>query len=180
MEEHFLAQTEDFLKGPSKEQVTFHNQWAAMALDNFHLNSKTGYQFSIDGTEKQIILKWDSDFPKAAMKEKVDMANHGGVAIAWFLMAVLLEFKYVEQSEIGEGVDYLFMKTEPDEDDLNFLDNHHHVEVSGIMEEKGTNTLAKRIKEKHLQIDKGIRGDLKSSVIVTLFEEPKTIKELHN
>ena len=60
------------------------------------------------------------------------MANHGGVAIAMFVMSVLLGYSYVEQTEIGDGVDYNFMKHEPDENELNFLSSGHYVEVSGI------------------------------------------------
>ena len=113
------------------------------------------------------------------MKENKDLANHGGVAMAWFVMAILLDYKYVEQSEIGEGVDYRFMKSVPNDDDLNFLDDYHYVEVSGILEESSTNTLNGRLKTKHTQITKGSRRLEPSSVIVTLFSVPKTVKEIH-
>lgn len=113
------------------------------------------------------------------MKEDKDIANHGGVAMAWFVMSVLLNYCYVEQTEIGDGVDYRFMKSEPAEDELNFLDDYHYVEVSGILQESKTNTLIGRIKNKHEQIKKGGKRNEESSVIVTLFSEPKTVKESH-
>jgi hypothetical protein len=180
MEDHDLIQTRKKLKGPTPEQIIFHNQWAAVAFDRFHTNSQAVLNLSIDGSEQQINLKWDSNFQKAAMREEKHMADHGGVALAWFIMSVILDFGYVQQSEIGEGVDYRFRKLEPDDDDLNFLDDYHHVEISGILEEKGTNTLNRRIKEKHSQIQRGTRSHLPSSVLVTLFEQPRTVKEIHN
>ena len=179
MKELSLNLTLDKLKGPTKEQLIFHNQWASIGLDKFHKGSKAVMEFVIDGITRKTELSWDSNFPKAAMREEVDIAHHGGVAMAWFVMSVLLDYRYVQQSEIGDGVDYLFQKTEPDDDDLNFLSEHHYVEISGILRETRTNTLNGRIKSKHGQICKGCMKDKPSSVIITLFNAPKTIKEIH-
>ena len=174
-----LNQTLEKLTGPTKEQIIVNNQWAAVAFDKFHKGSKAIFKFSADSVLQEAIVEWDSSFSKSAMKEKIDMANHGGVAMAMFVMSVLLDYAYLEQSEIGDGVDYRFMKSEPDEDDLNFLNNYHYAEVSGILEELGSNTLKKRIKDKHEQIKSGGKKDEPSSVIVTLFSEPITVKEIH-
>lgn len=111
------------LSGPTIAQIEFCNQWAATALDIYHKNSEADIAFEIDGNLVKIKLQWNSNFSKAAMKEKKDMAHHGGVALAWFAMSVLLGYGYVEQSEIGDGVDYRFMKEEPNDDELNFIDN---------------------------------------------------------
>ena len=113
------------------------------------------------------------------MKVDKDIANHGGVALAWFVMSVLKDFRYVEQTEIGDGVDYRFKKEEPSDDDFNFLNDFHYVEVSGILQESRTNTLKGRIIDKHDQINRGSKRDKLSSVIVTLFSQPKTVKEIH-
>lgn len=178
--EHFhLDLTKIKLKGPTQEQIITCNQWAATAFDKFHSDSNAEIEFNIDGTIVQAILEWDSNFSKSAMKEKIDMANHGGVAMAWFIMSVMKEFTYVEQSEIGDGVDYRFKFVEPNDDDLNFLDDYHYVEISGILEESKTNTLKGRIKSKHEQIGRGGKSDKESSVIVTLFKAPTSVKEVH-
>ncbi|MET2983994.1 hypothetical protein [Aureibaculum conchae] len=179
MKEHNLEETVQKLRGPSKEQIIVGNQWAAVALDKFHINSRARIKIVNKKVEEEIILTWNSDFPSAAMKENVDMANHGGVAIAFFLMSTLSDYKYVEQSEIGDGVDYRFKINEPKDDDLNFLDDFHYVEVSGILQESPTNTLKRRVKNKHDQIKKGRKRDKSSSVIVTLFSEPQTVREIH-
>jgi hypothetical protein len=179
MKKYDLNQTCDSLRGPTKEHILVQNQWAAIALNEFHQNSRVEFEFDIDGTIEKSLLSWDSNFSTTTMNENVDKANHGGVAIAFFVMAVLLDYKYVEQSEIGEGVDYLFKKNEPNDDDLNFLNDSHFVEVSGILKETQTNTLVGRIKKKHDQINNGTRREESSSVIVTLFSSPKTVKELH-
>ncbi len=167
------------LAGPTSAQIDTCNQWAATALDKFHIDSTADFLFEIDGIPTKSKLVWDSNFSKVAMKEEIDMANHGGVALAWFVMSVLQDFVYVEQSEIGDGVDYRFMKSEPAEDDLNFIGDFHHVEISGILQESKTNTLKGRIRVKHYQIKKGSKRSETSSVIVTLFSEPRTIKEIH-
>ena len=179
MEQYHLDTTKAKLKGPTQEQIVSCNQWAATAFDKYHNDSKTEISLDIDGTLTKSIFEWDSKFSKAAMKEDKDMANHGGVAMAWFVMSVLLDYGYVEQSEIGDGVDYRFKKEEPDDDDLNFLDDYHYVEISGILQESKTNTLKGRIKDKHEQIKRGGKSGKPSSVIVTLFNSPATVKEIH-
>lgn len=179
MHEYNLNQTSILLTGPPREHIIVHNYWAATALDRYHKSSKAEIEFVLHGKSKRVILTWNSNFSKATMKEDKDMANHGAVAMAWFVMSVLLDYRYVEQSEIGDGVDYLFLKTEPNDDELNFLKNYHFVEVSGILEESKTNTLTGRIKDKHQQISKGGKRNEPSSVIVTLFSIPTTVKEIH-
>lgn len=116
---------------------------------------------------------------KSGHERKKDIANNGGVALAWFVMSVLKDYHYLEQTEIGDGVDHRFRTEEPDEDDLNFLDDFHYVEISGLLEESKGNTLKRRINIKHKQIDEGGMRDKSSSVIVTLFSQPKTVKETH-
>lgn len=179
MREFHLNETLTKLSGPSQDLIKVNNQWAAVALNIFHSDSKAKIMFAIDGNSEEMLLNWDSGFSTAGMRERIDMANHGGVGMAMFVMSVLLGYSYAEQSERGDGVDYRFTKTEPKDDDLNFLNNYHYVEVSGILEESLSNTLKARIKNKHGQIDKGGKRLESSSVIVTLFSEPKTVKEIH-
>ncbi|MBL0200974.1 MAG: hypothetical protein IPP81_12835 [Chitinophagaceae bacterium] len=174
-----LSQTIDKLSGPTKEHIIIHNNWAATGFDRYHKNSTAEIEFIIEGVLNKATLTWDSNFSKAVMKEDKDIANHGGVALAWFVMSVLLDYGYVEQSEIGDGVDYRFMKSDPGEDDLNFLNDFHYVEISGILQESKTNTLKGRIKNKHEQIRKGGKSNESSSIIVTLFSTPTTVKEIH-
>lgn len=128
----------------------------------------------IDDLER--IIKWPTSF----------IHRYSGIPItperlekASFVMSVLLNYVYVEQTEIGDGVDYRFKQAEPDDDDLNFLDDYHYVEISGILQESKTNTLKGRIKDKHDQIKRGGKRDKSSSVVVTLFNSPVTVKEIH-
>jgi hypothetical protein len=179
MDEFNLNQTIDQLSGPPKAQIITQNYWAAAAFDKYHNNSKVEIEFLLHGESKKAIICWDSNFSKSAMKEDKDIANQGGVALAWFVMSVLLKYSYVEQTEIGDGVDYRFRKSEPSDDDLNFLNDYHYVEVSGILEESKTNTLNGRLKNKHDQIKRGGKREESSSVIITLFSVPKTVKEIH-
>ncbi|MGQ3012134.1 MAG: hypothetical protein ACT6QS_00370 [Flavobacteriales bacterium] len=179
MQNYHLDNTKIKLFGPTSAQIDTCNQWAAVALDKFHTNSEADFDFELQGVSTKIKITWNSNFSKAAMKEETEMANHGGVALAWFVMSTLLDYSYVEQSEIGDGVDYRFKKSIPDDDDLNFMDDFHYVEISGILQESKNNTLKKRISTKHSQIKKGRQHDKPSSIIVTLFSHPKTIKKEH-
>lgn len=179
MADYHLDLTKTKLRGPTIEQIIVNNQWAATALDRFHNDSKAEITFHIEGIITTAMMTWDSKFSKAGLREDKDMANHGGVALAFFVMSVLKDYCYVEQSEIGDGVDYRFKKVEPSDDELNFLDDYHYVEISGVLEESKTNTLKGRIKIKHDQIKKGGKRDKPSSVIVTLFSQPRTVKEIH-
>lgn len=175
--EYSLSETIDVLAGPTKEQIIVFNQWAATALDRYHLNSTAQIEFVIDNETFIVPLKWDSSFSKDAMKEKRKMAEEGGVSLAMFIMAVVKGYKYLQQTEIGEGVDYRFMKNQPDP--INFLNHCHYIEVSGILEEAKSNTLKERIKIKHAQIKRGSKNSEESSVIITLFNKPSAIKEIH-
>lgn len=170
----------DRLKGPTREQLAVGNQWAITALNRYHSHSSANFEFHLDDVGYSCKLNWDSDFSTAAMKEKKDIANHGAVAIAMFVMSVLLGYSYVEQTEIGDGVDYKFMEKEPADDELNFMSNGHYVEVSGLLEETPSNTMTGRIDDKHKQIARGRKRSEPASVIVTLFKQPKTIKQIHS
>jgi hypothetical protein len=179
MQLYHLDMTLNALTGPTQEQIVVQNQWAATALDCYHSNSKVLIELDIDGSATVANLEWDSNISKATMKEKTDMAHFGGIALAWFVMSVLSDFHYVEQTEIGTGCDYRFRKVQTSDDDLNFLDDFHYVEISGILEESPSNTLTGRIKRKHEQLDKGGMRGKTSSVVVTLFSQPKTVKQIH-
>jgi hypothetical protein len=174
-----LDLTVEKLKGPTKEQLITGNQWAVTALNRFHAGDSANIEFDIDGVRYSSRIIWKSNFSPAAMRERTDLANHGGVAIAMFVMSVLLNYEYVEQTEIGEGVDFKFMEKEPPDDEWNFMRGGHFVEVSGMLEESPSNTLAGRIKMKQAQISRGSRNSEQASAIVTLFSQPKTVKEVH-
>lgn len=68
----------------------------------------------------------------------------------------------------------------PEEDNLNFLNESHYIEVSAILRESVSNTLRRRLKIKHDQIARGRKNHETSSVIVSLFSEPIVVKERHN
>lgn len=174
-----LDEVVDKLKGPTREQLIVGNQWAVTALERFHKEGIAKFEFEIDGIRHSSLVTWDADFSRATMKERVDMAHNGGVALGMFVMSVLKDYVYVEQTEIGEGTDYKFMKKVPDDNDLNFLEGGHYVEMSGLLEESPSNTLTGRIRDKHQQIRKGRGIKKEASVIVTLFRQPKTVKEVH-
>jgi hypothetical protein len=172
-----LNETLSLLDGPTREQIIVCNQWAAVAFNLFHSGSAVSLILDSDGTVGRIDLEWDSAFSTSAMRERKKMAEEGGVALAFFVMSVLAGYRYLIQTEIGEGVDYCFFTEKPTS--ANFLQGGHYVEISGILEEKGSNNLPGRVENKHDQITRGTHRGEKCSVIVTLFKAPYTIKESH-
>lgn len=180
MDTFHLDDTLQTLSGPTKEQIKVKNQWAVTAFRKYHTSDTLLISMKIDNAERKIELKFDTSFSSSAMKEDIDKAHHGGESMAWFLMSVILGYKYLVQTEIGEGCDYRFSKEIPSDDDLNFLSNEfENIEISGILEESNTNTVQSRINKKHKQINKGTRSSEPSSIIVTLFKNPLVVKEKH-
>ncbi|MDP2235026.1 MAG: hypothetical protein Q8J88_01210 [Bacteroidales bacterium] len=179
-QQYNINETLEKLSGPTPEEIIVKNQKAITALDLFHKSSRAKFKFSIDGTLHKTEIAWDSNFQKNASRDKRQLAENGAISFAWFLMSVLLDYSHLEQTEQKDGTDYFFMKEIPPEDDLNFLKNSHYVEISGLLEEKGSNTLKKRLKDKHGQISRGRKADQPSSVIVSLIKFPNVIKDLHH
>jgi hypothetical protein len=107
---HHLDETVKELKGPSREQLIVWNQWAAVALNKFFQNSSAHFYFVTDGKQISITLNWNSNFPQDAMREKKNIAENGGISLALFIMSVIFDYRYLHQTEIGEGVDYGFQK----------------------------------------------------------------------
>ncbi|MEP7268493.1 MAG: hypothetical protein ABI844_12770 [Saprospiraceae bacterium] len=180
MNEYLLSDTLKHLTGPSKEQIIVNNQWASVAFGKYHANNIVKIKLLVNEGNEHFQLKLESSFSKAAMKEEKYMAFHGAESLAWFLMSVLNGYKYLSQSEIGEGCDYRFYKDIPNDANLNFLsEEFEFIEISGIMEESKTNTIRIRLKQKHLQLTKGTKRDEPSSIIVSLFKQPTIVKVKH-
>lgn len=174
---YHLDQTVRLIKGLSKAQIVVFNQWAATAFDKYHKDSSAEMELVIDNEITNIILNWNSKFSKDGMRERKKIAEEGAIALAIFIMSAFKDYRYVLQTEIGEGVDYRFQKETPSTD--NFLLDSHYIEISGILEESKGNTLKDRINVKHKQIEKGTHNLDMCSVIITLFNKPVSVKEIH-
>jgi len=185
MKEYYLKETLEQLEGASYAHITDKLQCAVVALNMFHKSTEVSIKFKIDNkVEEDVLLKWENDFQTGGYRERRDIAEHGSIGIGFFLMSILQGYHYVIQTEQSSGVDYQFKKTTPNEEEENFLNpdcgnETHYVEISGLLEESKTNTIARRLKYKHNQINKGSMCSADSSVIITLFKTPLTIKETH-
>ncbi len=171
--DYHLDETLQKLNGPTPKQLVVYNQGAAIALDFFHQNSKATFKCVIDGVNVSVLLNWNSNFSKAGLQEKKVISEYGGISLAFFVMSVLLNYKYAIQSEVGEGVDYNFKLEKPSDD--NFLAASHYVEVSGILEETPTNNMKTRLAIKHKQIEKGTRFKETSSIVISIFNTPTLV-----
>lgn len=166
------------VRGASPESILVNNQWAAVGLDDFHGNSGTEFLFRIDGVEERVVLKWNSDFERLSMRETKYIAEHGGISLTYFLMSVLLGYKTVVQTEIGDGVDYMFAKEEILNTDDIFSFDGLFVEVSGIYD-GDSNSVQGRVRTKHGQIDAGERRTSNAAVCVTCLRTAETQLEKH-
>lgn len=176
--EYHLHTTTETLQGASKELITVKNQWAAVGLDQSYDNSQANFTVSIDGTSHQLLLKWDSSFPKDAMKNKHNIAEFGGVSLAFFVMSQLLNYNYLLQTEIGEGVDYWFTKIE-ELDDTVLEGDGIYVEISGILDGSEAD-IGRRRKKKHQQINNGSRRNEPAAIFISCLSLAKLEFETHS
>jgi hypothetical protein len=118
-------------------------------------------------------LQWTTGISLAGYKEPVKFTEHGAEAIAFLLAQKRTRFKVLEEALIGTGFDYWlgYPSTHPKYDPKNFL--RARLEVSGILEETGSNTLAKRIAQKKKQVS--VTDDLKlpAYIAITEFSTPQ-------
>lgn len=79
MEAIHLNDTVKKLLGPTSEQVTVWNQWAAYALNKYHNCGRAVFEFDLNGAKQSKTIIWDSKFSKAAMREHRKLAENGAV-----------------------------------------------------------------------------------------------------
>jgi hypothetical protein len=177
--EFHLDETAEMLRrGASRESILTNNQWAAVGLDHFHNGSTAEFLFRVDDTEQRIVLRWNSNFEKLSMRETKYIAEHGGISLTYFLMSVLLGYRTVVQTEIGDGVDYMFSKDEIVNHEDVFALEGVFVEVSGIYD-GDSGTVLNRVRHKHGQIAAGGRREAPSAVSVACLSSAETRYEAH-
>jgi len=121
--------------------------------------------------EGEYQLKWDDKPLAKGWREPREIAEYGGIAIAFFLTLELTAYQIIEQSIIGTGFDYWlgFKENHPNYNPDNFL--NARLEISGI--NKGTESdVSKRVRQKIKQIRISDYLEIPGIVIVTEFSQP--------
>ena len=90
------------------------------------------------------------------------------MCLALSIAAQLTDFKYVETSKIGEGIDFWLSKT----DESNFF---ARLEVSGIRKETKDNAIKKRLKIKLTQTNQSDKTNLPVYVSIIEFSKPQAL-----
>ena len=107
-----------------------------------------------------------------------DTVSFGAEAIAMFFCITHTEFNDLERSTKKTGIDY-WLSHEKSNPNLPFQ-NSGRLEVSGILKETETNTVAKRIKEKIKQSEQSDKTTLPVYIVVVAFDRPYAKMVLKN
>ena len=118
-----------------------------------------------------IELSWQmiiTDKMKATYKDDNRITDYAAMCLALSIAAQLTDFKYVETSKIGEGIDFWLSKT----DESNFF---ARLEVSGIRKETKDNAIKKRLKIKLTQTNQSDKTNLPVYVSIIEFSKPQAL-----
>jgi hypothetical protein len=134
---------------------------------------QTGCTLKLPHRQKAYTMEWTTVVPTAGFKEPVKYTEHGAEAMAFLLAQRLTRYKVLEEALIGTRFDY-WLGYPPGHrfyDPKNFL--RARLEVSGILKEEGSNTVAKRIKQKQRQVRVTDDLQLPAYIAITEFSTPQ-------
>ena len=125
-----------------------------------HHNHKSGVILKLDGSQaprQSPALVWQAGLPANAPQAHADLQDateDGAVAIAVLLVAKYTDYRVITRAAKGNGFDY-YLGKQAASDSFNFLaDATAQLEVSGILEEKGSNTRRRRLAQKRRRLQK--------------------------
>jgi len=142
--------------------VCFHSQGhrSGVGLKVVYKDSNETYQVYWSGEVTRELIR--------AYADLVQATEPAACAIALLLIQELTELTGVEQATRGTAVDY-YLAPKNRDDDLIF-NRAARLEASGILEEKGTNTVERRIKEKARRLNR--EDDLPTFIAIVEFKQP--------
>jgi hypothetical protein len=103
--------------------------------------------------------------------------EHGALAVVASLVQDLTDETFLEQAVEGTGIDYwLVGREEPGP----ILQGRTRLEISGILREdpSTSNTIQKRLRDKHQRIDK-YPDERPAKIAIVEFSAPRTVMETH-
>jgi len=165
-----LESLEDGIPVIPKQAAGFYKQNCMICLDN--QRHKSGVRLKVkhyDDSDVVFQVLWDdevTDELRRAYADLVRATENAACAIALLLVREITDFTAIEQASRGTTIDY-YLSYREETDELIF--NHAaRLEVSGILQEDGSNTIDGRIKGKQRRLKPG----LPTFIIVVEFSYP--------
>lgn len=160
------------IMGLSPEICSFYMQACTICLET--QNHKTGVEMLKSNDKKaKFTLNWkkNKDKTKKGWRDMQEATEYGATAIALLMAEKYSGFSSVERSAKGTGFDYWLGE---DDDIVGIFQNKARLEISGILEESGNNTIENRVKSKIKQTERSNNLGLNAHICVTEFKNPKT------
>jgi len=133
---------------------------SGIGLEVVYRDSNEAYQVYWSGEVTRELIR--------AYADLVQATESAACAIALLIIQELTEFTGVEQATRGTTVDY-YLAPQNRGGDLIF-NRAARLEASGILEEKGTNTVERRIKDKVKRLKR--EHDLPTFIAIVEFKQP--------
>lgn len=160
-----LSTLSDICECLSPVECAYWAEGCGVALENAKHTSPV--DLSIAGAhEENVSIAWKQVKKSGSWKNPIDSAHFGGLAIAVLVIKRATPYKFIEQSFGGTGIDYYV----GDDVGPNFI--KARLEISGIGEEKGSNTVARRLATKTAQSKRSDDSGMPAYVVVTEFKGP--------
>ncbi len=145
---------------------------AVACLHRQNHNRRVSLRLKTDDEERILDLDWETEVNKQLLASTNDYdvsADYGAMAIALLLTQILTEYRYFERSQKGTGIDFWLSKNV---DDVDF---GARLEISGIHQERGHNTVATRLNQKIKQARSSADSELPVYICITEFHTPQSI-----
>lgn len=131
----------------------------------------TPYEHQQNMVSADLLIDWSTEITAnilSSYRDENRVTDHGAMCIALLLASKLTEFDYVETSQKGDGVDFWLSKGDD-------IDMSARLEISGIRQEKGTNTVRNRLKIKFSQTAQSDNSNIPVFVSIIEFSKPEAI-----
>jgi hypothetical protein len=149
---------------PTSEAVYF-AEGCAVAFEDYKHSSPT--KLNVTGYHAGTIeISWVSPDRRGGWKEKTKVVHLAGIAVAFIVVTRFTQYKVIEESVIGTGIDYWL----GNDDEWNFI--NARLEVSAIGKESRSNTVKGRVTGKEAQSTASDGSGLPVYVVVTEFAKP--------
>lgn len=139
---------------------------------------QSGILMEISGAfQEKFEVVWEDDIDILTVnswRDELQIANFGAVGIALLLMKSLLEIISFEEGVIGTGIDFWVSTKDYLKAQIPFMEREARLEISGILEEKPSNTVNMRIGKKRKQMHPTDHLELTGWIIVVEFKTPKS------
>jgi len=154
--------------------IGFMNEACIVALNSQkHKNEQLLHSFQSNNNlyKKPYNLVWDDDVDDRMLNTHNDdkrTTDYGAMFLSLALTLKLTPYTEFEASKIGSGVDFWLSG-----DDDNFIGAR--LEISGIREIKGSNTIENRLKIKLEQTNKSDKTKLPAYISIIEFNNPQAL-----